>query len=64
MLLLTARSPLLKEGPMYHGPVPVGAPKPDEAEVRAQVADGIRQLRELAASKLAGSNGHARVVRQ
>jgi hypothetical protein len=60
MLFLTARNPMLGEGPLYHGPVPVGAPKPVEAEVRAQVAEGLRLLRELAASKLAGANGHAR----
>ena len=58
-LFLTARNPALGEGPLYHGPVPVGSPKPVEADVRAQVADGVRQLRELARSKLAGSNGHS-----
>lgn len=56
-MLLTARNPLLKEGPLYHGPVPVGGPRPVEAEVRAAAAEGLRQLRDLAASKLAGGNG-------
>lgn len=64
-MLITARSPLLGQGPMYHGPVPVGGPRPVEDEVRAAVADGLRQLRNLAASKLAGANGKppARVAR-
>lgn len=56
-MLLTARNPVLKEGPLCHGPVPVGGPRPVEAEVRAAVADGLRKLRDLAASKLAGGNG-------
>ena len=63
-LFLTGKSPLLAEGPLYHGPVPVGSPKPVEADVRAQVADGIRQLRELARSRLAGSNGHSPLARR
>lgn len=62
-LLLTARSPLLGEGPLYHGPVPVGSPKPDEKAVREQVTEGIRLLRELAKSRLAGQNGHSKLVR-
>jgi hypothetical protein len=63
-LLVTARNPILREGPLYHGPVPMspGAPRPVEAEVRAAVADGLRQLRDLAASKLAGGNGRGPVL--
>jgi hypothetical protein len=51
-LLLTARNPVLGEGPLYHGPVPVGFTVPDEATVRGEVAKGLQQLRDLAASKL------------
>ena len=57
-LLLTARNPLLKEGPLYHM-VPVAPVRPAAEQVTAAVADGLRQLRDLAASKLAGLNGHA-----
>jgi len=61
-LLLTARNPLLKGGPLYHGPVPVGSPRPAEDVVRAEVTKGLQLLRNLAASQLAGSNGHAKVI--
>jgi hypothetical protein len=57
-LLLTARSPLIGDGPLYHGPVPVGAVRPAEDEVRRHVGEGLRMLRDLAASKLAARNGH------
>jgi hypothetical protein len=63
-LLLTARSPILTEGPMFHGPVPLGAARPAEKDVRAQVAEGIKALRGLARSKLAGQNGHAALTRK
>lgn len=63
-LLITCRNPMLTEGPLYHGPVPVGTPKPEEKAVRAQVAEGIRLLRELASSKLSGGNGHGRLARK
>lgn len=56
-LLVTARNPLLTEGPLFHF-VPLPGPRPDEEAVRAAVADGVRQLRELTATKLAGGNGH------
>jgi len=59
MLLITTRNPLLGEGPLFHGPVPVGFPRPGEQFVRAQVAEGLRLLRQLASSKLAGGNGKA-----
>jgi hypothetical protein len=59
MLLITARNPLVKEGPLYHGPVPIGFPQPQEKHVRAEVAKGLRALRDLAASRLATTNGHA-----
>jgi hypothetical protein len=58
-LFLTCRNPVLAEGPLYHGPVPVGSPKPDEKVVRGQVTEGLRLLRVLARSKLAVSNGHS-----
>jgi hypothetical protein len=61
-LLLTARSPLLGEGPLWHM-VPLAGPRPDSAHVREQVGDGLRQLRDLAASKLAQGNGHAPLAR-
>jgi len=63
MLLLTARNPIVTEGPLYHGPVLIGSPAPVEKTAREQVAEGIRQLRELASSKLAGSNGHSALAR-
>jgi hypothetical protein len=53
---------VLGEGPLYHGPVPVGSPAPVEAEVRAQVTEGIRLLRELGRSKLATGNGHGKLA--
>ena len=56
-LFITARNPILGEGPLYHGPVPVGSPRPVEAEVRKQVGEGIRMLRDLGKRKLAGNNG-------
>jgi hypothetical protein len=59
-LLLTARNPFLGEGPLFHM-VPLQATVPDEAMIREAVADGIRQLRDLAASRLASVNGGARV---
>jgi hypothetical protein len=62
MLLLTARNPLLTEGPLYHGPVPIGAPRPVEDAVRAEVVKGLAALRDLAASKLAGGNGRPAVI--
>ena len=58
-LLITARNPLLGQGPLFHGPVPIGSPRPVEADVRAAVTEGLRLLRDLAASQLAGSNGKA-----
>jgi hypothetical protein len=58
-LLLTCRNPLLGEGELYHMGQ-LGAPRPKEADVRREVASGVRQLRDLAASKLAGSNGHGK----
>ena len=58
MAVITARNPLLGEGELFHL-ANLGAPRPQEAHVRREVAEGIRQLRELAASKIRGSNGHA-----
>ncbi|HXT90552.1 MAG TPA: hypothetical protein VN714_14965 [Trebonia sp.] len=60
-LLLTARSPLLSEGPMYHL-VPIGAPVPTEDFTRKQVTDGISQLRALSRQKLSSANGHAKAA--
>lgn len=59
MLLITARNPLLGQNPLYHL-VPVGAPAPGEAQVRAEVVRGIKALRDLAASKLTEVNGGPR----
>ena len=59
-LLITCANPLLGQGDLYHI-VPVqqlGLTRPVEADVRREVADGIRQLRELAKSKISGGNGH------
>lgn len=61
MLLLTAKSPLLGEGPMYHL-VPLGSPLPLEDFTRKQVTDGIAALRALASRKLAPSNGHSKAL--
>lgn len=58
-LLLTTHNPLLNEGPLYHGPVAIGSPRPSEKDVRAEVAKGMGLLRGLAKTKLAGANGHA-----
>jgi hypothetical protein len=62
MLLITARNPMLTEGPLFHFvplPGPLPGPRPGEEAVRAAVADGVRQLRDLMSRKLAGGNGHA-----
>lgn len=59
-LLITARNPLLGEGPLYHGPVPVGSPRPEEKDVRAEVTKGLDMLRGLAVAKVSGLNGHAK----
>ena len=67
-LAITARNPVLGEGTLFHA-VPLGDPqkinlhvRPQEDVVRAAVADGIRLLRGLAKSKLAGSDGHSGLV--
>lgn len=60
-LLLTCRNPLLGEGDLYHL-AQIGFPRPKEADVRREVAEGLRQLRELASSKIAGGNGRAPVA--
>ena len=60
VLVLTARNPLLGEGPLHHT-VPVGSPAAKEDDVRKAVAEGMQALRDLAASKLAGVNGGAKV---
>jgi hypothetical protein len=57
--IITMQNPMLGEGELYHV-AQLGAPRPKEADVRAQVTDGLRQLRELAKSKIGGSNGRAR----
>jgi hypothetical protein len=58
-LLITCPNPLLGQGDLYHmvPPQALGFTRPREADVRREVADGIRQLRELAKSKISGSNG-------
>lgn len=54
--VIVMRNPLLGQGDLFHL-AQLGAPRPKEADVRAQVTDGLRQLRELARSKTAGLNG-------
>jgi hypothetical protein len=54
MVLITTRNPLVGEGDLFHMAA-VGTPRPKQDAVRTEVADGIRQLRALAKSKLAGS---------
>lgn len=58
-LLITARNPIVGESQLYHGPVPIGCPRPLEKDVRDAVTEGLRLLRDLAASKLAVGNGKA-----
>lgn len=57
--LITCRNPLLGQGDLYHV-AQLGVTRPKEDEVRKQVTDGLRQLRQLARSKTSGANGHAR----
>lgn len=54
--VISCLNPLLEGGDLFHL-AQLGAPRPKEADVRQQVADGIRQLRELARSKISGANG-------
>jgi hypothetical protein len=62
-LLLTCANPLVGEGELYHmAPQGIGAPRPKEADVRREVASGISQLRDLAKSKISGSNGHSKLA--
>lgn len=60
-LLLTARNPLLGGGPLHHF-VPLPGPRPDENAVRGEVGKGMFMLRDLAAKKLAGTNGKSPVL--
>jgi hypothetical protein len=60
-LVLTCQNPLLGQGDLYHL-AQLGAPRPKRADVQKEVADGVRQLRELAKSKISGANGHAAAV--
>ena len=55
-LLMTTANPLLGQGDLYHL-VPLGVTRPKEDQVRALVADGVRQLRDLARSQTAAGNG-------
>jgi len=60
LLLITARNPLLGEGPLHHM-ANLGMPRPVEGSTRGEVAKGLRMLRDLAATKLARPNGQAPV---
>lgn len=62
LLLVTGRSPLLKEGAMF-ATAPGGFSVPDEAMIRAGVNEGIEALRKLRREKLGGANGRAKVHR-
>jgi hypothetical protein len=62
-LVITARNPILGQGPLFHAK-PIGDPRqagmhtrPSEETVRAEVGEGLRLLRALAASMLGKSNG-------
>lgn len=57
--VITFRNPLLGQPDLYHL-AQLGIIRPKEADVRTQVTDGMRQLRELAKSKTSGLNGHSR----
>jgi hypothetical protein len=56
-LLITARNPVLAEGPLFHLAA-IGGPRPKQADVRKEAGNGLRLLRDLAKSKLAAGNGH------
>lgn len=58
MAIITCRNPLLGQPDLYHL-AQLGISRPKETDVRTQVTDGMRQLRELARSKTSGLNGHA-----
>ena len=60
-LLMTARDPLLGRPDMVHM-VSLGLGRPKEADVRAQAAEGVRQLRDLAKSQTAAGNGRAHAL--
>lgn len=61
MAVITYANPVLGEGDLYHL-ADLGMTRPKEDDVRKQVTDGMRQLRELARSKLPALNGRARKV--
>ncbi len=56
VLYMTTRNPLLGEPPLNHT-APLGPIRPGEADVRSQVSEGMRALRDLATRKLATVNG-------
>jgi hypothetical protein len=60
-VMLTARNPIATEGPLHHTGI-LGAARPQEKTVRDEVIKGMRQLRELTATKLAPANGNARAL--
>jgi len=57
-LLVTTLSPAVGEGHLFHLAA-IGLTRPKEADVRREVAEGIRKLRVLAHSKTAMGNGKA-----
>lgn len=59
--LITCRNPSLDEGDLYHL-AQLGMTRPKEADVRAEVTNGMRQLRELATQKATGQNGRRRLI--
>ena len=56
---LTMRNPLLGHDPLMHCK-PVCAGEPVEARIRAEVASGITQLRDLHRQQLSPANGASR----
>jgi hypothetical protein len=61
-LLVTMRSPLLGQGPLFCLSQ-LATPQPTQDQVEQAVAEQLRQLRELSRSVLAQGNGTAEVPR-
>ena len=58
-LLVTMRSPLLGQGPLF-SMTQLATPQPSQEQVDNAMAEMLRQIRELSRQVLAGANGGAR----
>jgi hypothetical protein len=56
-LVISARSPLLGQGPLMNV-AQIQSPNPDDHQVETAVTDAIHSLRELSTKILSGQNGH------